>query len=110
MLAGVGLGFLLTYYSTHFASTGIRNFQSMYEGDITLAAIKSQNREVFLPLNTSARLSAFSHVGGYVYLPGLCLFVLARHRRWKKALHENTKHTEQGGPAYPPQGVGSADP
>ena len=110
MLAGVGLGFFVTCLSTNFASAGIENFRSMYEGDITLDAIKSQNHEVFLPLNTSARLSAYSHYGGYVFLPGICLFVLARRRRWNKALLEYTKHTEQSVPEYAAQGASSSEP
>jgi hypothetical protein len=98
MLIGVGLGFYIIYLSTHQASTGIRNFQSMWAGEIGLAEIKSQFSEVYQPLNESVRLTAFSHAGGYIYLPGLFLYIVARRRRWNRALHENTKNTEQPGP------------
>ncbi len=109
MLAGVGLGFIITYYSTHLASTGIGNFQSMWAGEIGLTEIKAQVSEVYQPLNESTRLAAISHAGGYIYLPGIILFVVARRRRWNRALHINTENTEQGVAGYPPQGVGSPE-
>ncbi len=109
MLIGVSLGLCITYLSTHQASTGIRNFQSMWAGEIGMAEIKGQFSEVYQPLNESVRLAKFTNTGVYIYLPGLCLFVVARRRRWNKALQENTKHTEQGVAGYPPQGVGSPE-
>ena len=109
MLSGVGLGFIITYYSTHLASTGIGNFQSMWAGEIGLTEIKAQVIEVYQPLNESTRLAAISHAGGYIYLPGIILFVVARRRRWNNALQENIKHTEQGVAPYVAQGAPSGE-
>ena len=104
MLAGVGLGFFVTCLSMHFASTGIRNFRSMWAGEIGLAEIKAQVTEVYQPLNESVRLAKLTNVGVYIYLPGIVLFALARRHRWKIAQLEviqyTTNDTEQGVAGY----------
>ena len=101
MLIGVSLGFYIIYLSTHQASTGIRNFQSMWAGEIGMAEIKAQFSEIYQPLNESVRLAKLTNVGVYIYLPGIVLFTLARRHRWKKAQPEviqcKTNDTEQGG-------------
>ena len=66
-------------------------------GDI-LAYLISRNS----PLNIAIIIGALS--------PFLAAFCWAILGYWIHRLIKKRKHTEQGGPGYPPQGVGSPDP
>jgi hypothetical protein len=87
MIAGVLLGLYVAYLSAHNASIGERNAQSL-NLDGTLSDIRTSYMGAMLPTFEVARLIALSRTGGYVFLSGLGLFVVAKRRRWNAALPE----------------------
>ena len=87
MIAGVLLGFYIAYLSTHNAAIGERNARSL-NLDGTLSEIRTSYMGAMLPTFEAARLIALSRTGGYVFLTGLGLFVVAKRRRWNATLPE----------------------
>ena len=87
MIAGVILGLYVAYLSTHNAAIGDKNARSL-NLDGTLSDIKTSYMGAMLPTFEAARLIALSRTGGYVFLTGLGLFVVAKRRRWNATLLE----------------------
>jgi arginine exporter protein ArgO len=87
MIAGVLFGLYVAYLSTHNASTGERKARSM-NLDGSLSEIRTSYMGAMLPTFEAARLIALSRTGGYVFLTGLGLFVVAKRRRWNATLPE----------------------
>ena len=88
MLAGVLLGIYIACLSTHNASLGKKNARSL-NFDGTLTDIKTSYMGAMLPTFEAARLIALSRTGGYVFLSGLGIFVVAKRRRWNASLPEH---------------------
>ena len=85
MIAGVILGLYVSYLSTHNAAIGEKNARSM-NLDGTLYDIKTSYMGAMLPTFEAARLIALSRTGGYVFLMGLGVFVVAKRRQWNETL------------------------
>ena len=109
MLVGIGLGYSSAYIGAHRANVVDENMD-IFANPSTEISDMRKSMDVIMPSFTlDLRLTALSRGGIFTFLAGLGVFVAGRRRRWNKDLHENTKHTEQGGPGYPPQGVGSPE-
>ncbi len=85
MIAGVCLGLYVSYLSKQNADIGDNNAQSM-NLDGTLSEIKTSYMGAMLPTFETARLIALSRSGGYVFLMGLGVFVVAKRRQWNETL------------------------
>ena len=87
MIAGVILGIYVSYLSTHNAAIGEKNARSL-NMDGTAPEIRTSYTAAMLPTFEAARLIALSRSGGYVFLTGLGLFVVAKRRRWNATFPE----------------------
>ena len=94
---------LLSVSPTSFYGRAILTNGLVLQGQITvsngIALVETATTNTTLPMNTISKLINADHAlpGGIVWpIPMMTIF--------------NNESVEQGGPGYPPQGVGSPDP
>ena len=114
MVSGIALGFYGSIAGALQMSASTQKFSIFLEGANDLSEIQSVLKDVSSGLSKGLATTGLAGTGFWSFLSGIAVFVISRRQRWNKALTENPDSTEydteQAGPAYPPQGVGSADP
>ena len=114
MASGIALGFYGSIASRLQMSASTQKFSAFLEGAGDLSEIKGATKAVSSGLSRGLATSALSGTGFWIFLSGTAVFMISRRQRWNRLLMESQdsaeNETEQAGPGYPPQGVGSPDP
>ena len=114
MASGIALGFYGSIASTVQLSASTQNFSAFLERSGDLSEIKNATKNVSSGLSRGQATAGLSKIGFWIFLSGTAVFMISRRQRWNTLIAErqdsSENETEQSGPGYPPQSVGSPDP